>query len=74
MRLLEFFEEDNGRLSNMRLNCTVMVMIGCFLVAYSLIKSVTAIIDPTVITAATLMFTLGLGGKIVQKKDENEVK
>jgi len=67
MKLLEFFSEDNGHLSNMRLNATVLVMTGCFVVMYATTQKC---IDANVIAAATLLVTLGIGGKAVQKKDE----
>lgn len=67
MKLLEFFAEDNGQLSNMRLNATLLVMSGCFVVVYA---TVSGKLDGNIIAAATLLVTLGIGGKAVQKKDE----
>lgn len=67
MRISQFFEESNGQLSNMRLIATVLVVNGCFLADYALC---TKTLDANVIAAMTLMITLGIGGKVVQKKDE----
>lgn len=67
MKLLEFFAEDNGQLSNMRLNATMLVLSGCFVVVYTAVQGK---LDGNIIAAATLLVTLGIGGKAVQKKDE----
>lgn len=71
MKIFEFFEEENGRLSSMRLFCFMLVFTGCFLLSYSLIKSPGLIIDTSVITAALMVVGGGLTGKVVQKKDES---
>lgn len=70
LKLLEFFSEENKQLSNMRLNCTVLVFTGCFLTCYALV-SIKAI-DANVIAAAAMLITTGIGGKIIQKKDETK--
>lgn len=67
MKLFEFFAEENGQLSNMRLNATTLVFSGCFVVVYATIMKT---LDGNIIAAATLLVTLGIGGKAVQKKDE----
>ena len=67
-KFLQFFSEDNGNLSNMRLNATVLVLVGCFLLCYSLIvsKDITA----NVIAGSIGIITIGIGGKAIQKKEE----
>lgn len=67
MKLLEFFAEQNGQLSNMRLNASALVFSSCFVVIYAVMQKT---LDANVIAAATLLVTLGIGGKAVQKKDE----
>jgi len=69
MKLLEFFEEEDGMLSNMRLNATALVFTGIFILLWSVIKSGT--VDLGIIGAATTIIGMGIGGKLIQKKTEN---
>lgn len=63
-RLLEFFQENSGRMSNMRLNSTLVVLAG-ILAPY--------VLGLTLESAgySVTLITLGLGGKYIQKKVEN---
>jgi hypothetical protein len=70
MRISQFFEEENGRLSSMRLYGFILIVTGCFLMVYSMVKGQTPIIDPSVIAASFMLIGSGLTGKAVQKKDE----
>lgn len=69
MKLLEFFSESNGQLSNIRLNATALIFTGCFLAVYTCIQNR---LDANVISMATLLVTLGLGGKLIQKPTEEK--
>ncbi len=66
-KLLEFFEEDNGRLSNMRFMATALVLNALFIATYSVIAGK---LDVAVIGLVTSLISFGIGGKLVQKVTE----
>lgn len=67
MRLLEFFQESSGMLSNMRLNATVLVATGCFILIHGALGST---LTGESIGAALGAITIGIGGKAIQKGSE----
>lgn len=67
MKFLEFFSEDNGRLSNMRLNSTLAIWTALFMV-FSNIRWGTAI-DQQVFL---MLLGAGFGFKLVQKFAETK--
>jgi hypothetical protein len=70
MKFLEFFSEANGTLSNIRLNATMLIFCGCMILVYPVIQGKT--IDANSIAAAGLLITSGLGGKLIQKGQEEK--
>jgi hypothetical protein len=68
MKIFEFFQEANGQLSNIRLNATMLVMAGIFVIVYAVIISK---LDASIIGAGTMLITMGIGGKLIQKGQEN---
>lgn len=67
MKLLELFSEDNGHLSNMRLNATALVATGCIILIHG---AMTRTLTGESIGAALGAITIGIGGKAVQKTTE----
>ena len=72
MKLLEFFSEENGRLSNGRLNSTLALWAGIGLSVWSAIQNV--LYNHTVpFEILILLFTYGAGQKLIQKPFETRV-
>jgi hypothetical protein len=66
VKLSEFFSEENGRLSNVRFNSTLIVL-GGLLYPYAASK-----LDEFVITYSLGLITLGMGGKLISKVTETK--
>ncbi len=71
MKIAEFFQEDNGHLSSMRLMSFEIVNTGLFIAVFSVIQGK---IDFAIISLILSMITLGLTGKAVQKSEEEKVE
>lgn len=72
MKIFEFFQEDNGQLSSIRLFAFMLVLTGCFMLIFALAKSPTLVVDSSVIASALMLIGSGLTGKVVQKKEETK--
>lgn len=78
MRLHEFLEEDNGRLSNTRLNTTLEIWAGIAILIGGTFAWGGAKLDSMTLTAAFGLLGIGGGQKVMQKalevKNEAEGK
>jgi len=69
-KLMEFFEEGNGQLSNTRLNSTIMIWCGCLILVGGSFKYSGSQLDANTISAAIGLITYGTGSKLIQKSQE----
>lgn len=72
MRILELLEEDNGRLSNTRMNSTVMIWAGVAIMVGCAFKVSGANLDANSIAASMGLVTAGAGQKLIQKVQESK--
>lgn len=72
-RLLEFLSEDNGRMSNTRLNSTLMIWAGIAVLVCGAFGAAGAKLDANTITAAFGLIAAGSGHKLIQKPMEEKV-
>ncbi len=68
IKLAEFFQEDNGRLSNTRFNATLIIMAG---IIYPYLAGR---LDDMVITYSLGLVVLGMGGKLIGKVSETKAQ
>jgi hypothetical protein len=71
MKILEFFQEGDGQLSNTRLNCTVMIWAGVGILVGGAFNMGGAKLDANTISAAMGLIVAGSGTKLIQKTQEN---
>jgi hypothetical protein len=71
-KLLEFFQEDNGNMSNARLNSTLEQWAGIAILIGGSFKLAGATLDSTTITAAFGLIAAGSGQKLIQKTQEEK--
>jgi hypothetical protein len=63
-RILEFWQEANGQLSNMRLNTTLATLTVCYSIIYMTVHG----IDTQ--TVCCFVLAIAMGAKALQKKSE----
>lgn len=64
MSIREFFSDDKGNLSSMRLMAFEVVQVGLFLAVWSVVRETVSV---DIIAMAIGLVTLGLTGKAAQK-------
>jgi hypothetical protein len=67
----EFFTEDNGRASSIRLTMFVVALTACGLAAYAVVRDQ---LDVELIGLIGTMLLIGIGAKTIQKFGEAEKK
>ena len=72
MKILEFFQEANGQLSNTRLNSTAMIWAGIGMLVGGAYKLGGAILDANTISAAMGLVFAGAGQKLISKNQEEK--
>ena len=62
MKILEFFSESNGQLSNTRLNASLCVYVALVIILVSTFKA-----TPVPLEIVITLLTAGFGSKLIQK-------
>lgn len=73
IKLLEFFQEDNGNMSNTRMNATIEQWAGVAILVGGSFHFGGATLDVNTTTAAFGLIAAGTGQKLVQKSQETKV-
>lgn len=73
-RLLEFFQEDNGNMSNTRMNATILQWAGVAILVGGSFHLGGATLDVNTTTAAFGLIAAGTGQKLIAKPQETKVE